>query len=82
VAWQDILQDVVRYGDPLATFRASARKLDKYVEMHGDENYDDGYGDVHRDEMRMGCKGRLLEGLFVFRQTLFAKLPSFFTLQT
>jgi hypothetical protein len=78
-AWLDILQNVLRDGDPLATFRVEARKLKQYVNRHMDDerrNYYD-YNDF-RDEMCIWCKSRLSEGLFDLRQTLFDKLPSFF----
>ena len=82
VTWLGIVQDVMRSGDPLATIRASARKLDKEAEKALKEEEHRFYNrdDDHRNEMCLWCKSRLSDGLFDLRQTLFDQLPFFFPL--
>ena len=77
-AWLAIVQDVIRYGDPLATFRASARKL--YEETGESSSGYDYCSELYNDEMCIFCKARLSEGLFDLRQTIFDQLPTFFSL--
>jgi hypothetical protein len=74
--WSTILQDVMRYGDPLATFRVAALKYGK----HKDE-YELGYNDygLPRTEIWFLCQVRMIRKLEELRQVLFDKLPYFFS---
>jgi hypothetical protein len=73
-AWSKILQDVMCYGDPLATFRATVLKYRKYADDHVDD------GET-RDEICVWCKDRMANKLDDLRQDLFDELPSFFPLR-
>jgi hypothetical protein len=75
------MYNVMRHGDPLATFRTSGRKLGRESETHDDYDYRDG-SYSHMEEMCPYCKDRLSEGLLELCRTLFNMhmhmLPSFF----
>lgn len=77
--WSFVLEDTMRDGDPLTTFRAGARKLRKIpgVVDNDDDYFDGGY----RWKMCGMCRKRLAAGLDRVREILFAKLPSFFALE-
>ena len=79
-AWSKLLQDVMCYGDPLATFRATVLKYRKYVDAATDRDYAYGHGYM-RDEICVWCKGRMADKLDDLRQDLFDELPSFFPLR-
>ena len=79
-AWSSLLQDVISYGDPLTTFRATALKYRKYMDDHPDDDYGYAYMGT-RDEICFWCKDRMAKKLDHLRQDLFDELPSFFPLR-
>jgi hypothetical protein len=78
--WSRLLQDVMRYGDPLGTFRATALRY-QIQDQAGDDDHDYEYDYRGRDEVCCWCKDRIAEKLFDLRQNLFDQLPSFFPLR-
>jgi hypothetical protein len=81
-AWSTLLQDVMCFGDPLATFRTTALQYRKYF----DDNIDDppdpdlDWDSRPRDEICLWCKRRMADKLDNLREVLFNELPSCFTL--
>jgi hypothetical protein len=79
--WSAILQDVISYGDPLATFHMTALKYHKYFEDHEPNDYDEDVtlgGGAERDDICVWCKDRMAHELDHLWMVVFDKLPSFF----
>lgn len=79
--WSTLLQDVMWYGDPLATFRMMALEFRKEVSDsvdNGTHGYN--YGG-RREEICIWCKDRMADKLDALRRDLFDQLPSFFALE-
>jgi hypothetical protein len=69
--WSTLLQDIICYGDPLATFRMSALQF----RNHNDDEYG-----RSKDELCCQCKELIARKLENIREHLFKKLPSIFPL--
>jgi hypothetical protein len=76
--WSTLLQDVIRYGDPLATFRMTAIQYRKYADDHCDDPYDYDYEESLREEVCLWCKQKMAVKLESIREDLFNELSSFF----
>lgn len=81
--WLDILQPIMRYGNPLATLRMEMRKLRQQdaEDHYSGDYYDSEYPSSLRRDICTYCKDKLADGLKDLRRTLFDRLPFFFGLK-